>query len=231
MRQVVAAQRRPIGHARFIRERAQQLREEGACVLQESAVRLQLVIAALAVIVPQRKQNWPARSNSRELCGHEPHRFSRKAAEGFGIVVLGCPLEFLAKMMNQNVARDHHEPCIRSSLFDGFERGREQRPVRILPKCETLAGDADSRRRGHLSTLDSAKASTNSPLAVGSKCKSESQMNSECGLAAAPMCPSSTSAAKLATQDIARLLIFFIKQFPGKMICSRWPRERLSLGQ
>ena len=83
------------------------------------------------------------------------------------------------------------------------------------PNRETLAGDTDSRRRGHLSTLDSAKASTNSPLAVGSKCKSESQMNSECGLAAAPICTSSTSAAKLAAQDMVRLLIFFLKQCLG----------------
>src|SRR4051812_10033735 len=76
------------------------------------------------------------------------------------------------------------------------------------PNAENLPGGGDARMRDHSSTLAWAKASISLGSAVGSKCRSESQMN----LGAGPAVPNgkNTTAIRLVAQIRVRLFIILV---------------------
>src|SRR5204863_9041649 len=78
------------------------------------------------------------------------------------------------------------------------------------PNPENLPGGDDPRMLVHSATLASAKASISLGLAVGSKCRSESQMNLEAGSAAIPRWQSSTTTNLVAQASVRPFVILIV---------------------
>jgi hypothetical protein len=120
------------------------------------------------------------------LCGYELHGLCGETPKGCVVVVFGHALEFPAKTLNQNVACDDREFHVRRGRLTASRNDENRAQFVSSPNAENLPGGDDARMRDHSSTLACAKASISLGLAVGSKCRSESQMNLEAGSADVP---------------------------------------------